>query len=145
MNYTSTSNIRKVIKFYNLGDKTYETDFSCVEKRTFFVNSSPSPSDVALFNIVAWSARLKNCPLQDKDWFLKGITNGLDIVCCPNSLSSSKKNMPSAYQHPEIIDNYLKEKIGYVVLLVGLTRLLSKTFILIGLGLFLSLRQLSGV
>ena len=28
-------------------------------------------------------------------------------------LSSSKKNMPSAYQHPKIIDNYLKEEIEY--------------------------------
>ena len=29
LNYASTSNIREVIKFYNLGDKTFETDFSC--------------------------------------------------------------------------------------------------------------------
>ena len=28
MNYASTSNIREVIKFYNLGDKTFETDSS---------------------------------------------------------------------------------------------------------------------
>ena len=28
LNYASTSNIRKLIKFYNLGDKTFETDFS---------------------------------------------------------------------------------------------------------------------
>ena len=28
MNYASTSNIREVIKFYNLGHKTFETDFS---------------------------------------------------------------------------------------------------------------------
>ena len=28
MNYASTSNIREAIKFYNLGDKTFETDFS---------------------------------------------------------------------------------------------------------------------
>ena len=27
-NYASASNIREVIKFYNLGDKTFETDFS---------------------------------------------------------------------------------------------------------------------
>ena len=26
LNYASTSNIREVIKFYNLGDKTFETD-----------------------------------------------------------------------------------------------------------------------
>ena len=28
MNYASTPNIREVIEFYNLGDKTFETDFS---------------------------------------------------------------------------------------------------------------------
>ena len=30
LNYTSTSDIREVIKFYNLGDKTFETDFSYI-------------------------------------------------------------------------------------------------------------------
>ena len=30
LNYASTSNIREVIKFYNLDDKTFETDF-CVK------------------------------------------------------------------------------------------------------------------
>ena len=50
MNYTATSNIREVIKFYNLGDKTFETDFSMVLKHhpsrgarfeiRFLVNSS---------------------------------------------------------------------------------------------------------
>ena len=30
MNYASTTNIEEVIKLYNLGDKTYETDFSAV-------------------------------------------------------------------------------------------------------------------
>ena len=28
LNYASASNIGEVIKFYNLGDKTFETDFS---------------------------------------------------------------------------------------------------------------------
>ena len=30
MNYASASNIREVIKFYNVGDKTFETDFSVI-------------------------------------------------------------------------------------------------------------------
>ena len=29
LNYVSTANIQKVMKFYNLGDKSFETDFSC--------------------------------------------------------------------------------------------------------------------
>ena len=28
LNYVSTANIEEVMKFYNLGDKTFETDFS---------------------------------------------------------------------------------------------------------------------
>ena len=28
LNYASTANIEEVMKFYNLGDKTFETDFS---------------------------------------------------------------------------------------------------------------------
>ena len=28
LNYASTANIEEVVKFYNLGDKTFETDFS---------------------------------------------------------------------------------------------------------------------
>ena len=27
LNYVSTANIEEVMKFYNLGDKTFETDF----------------------------------------------------------------------------------------------------------------------
>ena len=42
LNYASTSNIRKVIKFYNLGDKTFETDFSFdeSEKSRFVICSN---------------------------------------------------------------------------------------------------------
>ena len=35
LNYASTSNIREVIKFYNLCDKTFETDFSFDESEKF--------------------------------------------------------------------------------------------------------------
>ena len=35
MNYASTSNIQEVIKFYNLGEKTFETEFNAVRK---FIN-----------------------------------------------------------------------------------------------------------
>ena len=30
LNYASTANIEEVMKFYNLGDKTFETDFSII-------------------------------------------------------------------------------------------------------------------
>ena len=36
MNYASTSNIQEVIKFYNLGDKTFETDFSILASVSFW-------------------------------------------------------------------------------------------------------------
>ena len=38
LNYASTSNIREVIKFYNLGDKTSETDFNSVKKMFIIIS-----------------------------------------------------------------------------------------------------------
>ena len=32
MNYASTANIEEVIKFYSLGDKTFETDFNTLQE-----------------------------------------------------------------------------------------------------------------
>ena len=49
--------------------------------------------------------------------------------------------MPSACQHPEIIDNYLKEEIEYG----AFDSTPFTTFILIGLALLSSLHQGSGV
>ena len=72
---------------------------------------------------------------------LNGITIGFDIVCCTKSLSPLKKNMPSACQHPEIIDNYLKEEIEYG----AFDSTPFTTFVLIGLALLSSLHQGSGV
>ena len=39
LNYASTANIEEVMKFYNLGDKTFETDFNLDGKLSgqFFV------------------------------------------------------------------------------------------------------------
>ena len=36
-----------------------------------------------------------------------------DIGCFPKKLVSCKRNMPSAYAHSEIVDNYLKEELGF--------------------------------
>ena len=36
LNYASTANIEEVMKFYNLGDKTFETDFSKTEEFSQF-------------------------------------------------------------------------------------------------------------
>ena len=77
------------------------------------LNLLPVPSSVSLFKFDAWSHRLANCPLPDKEWFLDGLKNGFDIECFPRSLCPAKRNMPSSYDHPEIIDNYLKEEIEY--------------------------------
>ena len=33
LNYASTANIEEVMKFYNLGHKTFETDFGCYDQR----------------------------------------------------------------------------------------------------------------
>ena len=35
LNYASTSNIREVMKFYNVGDKSFETDFKTILEQNF--------------------------------------------------------------------------------------------------------------
>ena len=37
LNYASTSNIQEDMKFYNLGDKSFETDFSIAQLIVFHV------------------------------------------------------------------------------------------------------------
>ena len=39
LNYASTANIEELTKFYNLCDKTFETDFSCCAVFKFFFTS----------------------------------------------------------------------------------------------------------
>ena len=36
LNYASTANIEEVTKFYNLGDKTFETDFNSYEDKRLY-------------------------------------------------------------------------------------------------------------
>ena len=72
----------------------------------------PKPSSAFPYNVSAWAQLLKSCPSMDKNWFLLGLEYGFDIGCYPKKLVSCKRNMPSAFAHSEIIDNYLKEEIS---------------------------------
>ena len=53
--YASTANIEEVMKFYNLGDKTFETDFSSL----FKIESSCSDAFVASVNHSIVLGRIK--------------------------------------------------------------------------------------
>ena len=61
----------------------------------------------------AWAPLLKNYPSSDKLWFLQGLSYGFDIECNPKLLTSAKRNCPSAYEHADVIDNYVKEEISF--------------------------------
>ena len=46
LNYTSTANIEEVMKFYNLGDKTFETDLRRLRSEKTFQNLKVKKSAV---------------------------------------------------------------------------------------------------
>ena len=73
----------------------------------------PKPALVSPYNVYACAQLLKSCPSIDKNWFLSGLECGFDIGCFPKKLVSCKRNMPSAYAHSEIVDNYLKEELAF--------------------------------
>ena len=53
LNYASTSNIREVIKFYNLGNKTFETDFNNMSHKKISSQKFPAESHCLRFNDLA--------------------------------------------------------------------------------------------
>ena len=83
---------------------------------TYYIAISNQPAvllpvlSVSPYNFLAWLHRLKNCLSEDKDWFLQGLCTGFSLGCSPKTLISANRNMPSAYQHPEVINDYLKSE-----------------------------------
>ena len=73
----------------------------------------PKPSTVSPYNVSAWAHLLKNCPSSDKLWFLQGLSYGFDIEYNPKLLTSAERNCPSAYEHADVIDNYVPEEIRF--------------------------------
>ena len=85
----------------------------CVQGNLSPLFTLPKPSTVSPYNVSAWAHLLKNCLSSDKLWFLHGLAYGFDIECNPKLLSSAKRNCPSAYEHADVIDNYIKEEISF--------------------------------
>ena len=73
----------------------------------------PESALVSPYNVYAWAQLLKSCPSIDKNWFLSGLEYRFGIGCIPKKLVSCKHNMPCAYAHSEIVDNYLKEELSF--------------------------------
>ena len=61
----------------------------------------------------AWSKKLQQHPDKDfASYILRGIEKGFHIGVNPGvSLKSATRNMQSASQHPEIIDDYLQKEL----------------------------------
>ena len=91
---------------------------SCVGFNLLRCNSSqpavlPPVSSVSPYNFFAWLHRLKYCPSEEKDWFLQGLCTSSSLGCSPKTLISANRNMLSAYQHPEVISDYLKSEVEF--------------------------------
>ena len=105
----------------------------------------PPVSSVSPYNFLAWLHRVKNCPSKGMDLFLQGLCTGFSFGCSPKILISVNGNMPSVYQHPEVISDYLKSEIEYNCIVVLLNSHTFPTFIFTVLGSFLNLLRESGV
>ena len=70
-----------------------------------------SPGDITPLKIERWEHYLNTCSLNDKDWLTDGIKNGFSIDSDSLDLKSAKKNLLSAYSHPDVINQYLEEEL----------------------------------
>ena len=64
-------------------------------------------------HLAAWSKKLHRHPDKDfSNYILRGIENGFHIGINPAvSLKPATRNMQSASQHPEVIDDYLQKEL----------------------------------
>lgn len=62
-----------------------------------------------------WQQLLANYPNQRlASFFISGLTNGFRIGYFSDTrLSSAKRNLPCALDHPEVVDQYLAEELSY--------------------------------
>ena len=105
----------------------------------------PPVSSVSPYNFLASLHRLKNCPSEDKEWFLQGLCTGFSLGCSPKTLISTNRNMLSAYQHPEVISGYLKSEVEFNCIAGPFKQPPLPNLHITILGLFLNLPGASGV
>jgi len=69
---------------------------------------------VSPLNLRQFSAELQFHPDRGKvNYVLHGIARGLDIGFSSQSpLTSARKNKPSVYEHPEVVDAYLRNEVS---------------------------------
>ena len=92
--YASTANIEEVMKFYNLGDKTFKTDFNNPGKLIISGCDSPSP------NYILGALLKTNCPnipsyIKDTNDFLQTVLHS-DLNIPPNSIPLTIDGQSSA-------------------------------------------------
>ena len=73
--------------------------------------SSPEPLSVTSLNIDIWIKFLTDSAIDDGSWVVEGLKHRFLLGISSASTISAKRNCPSAYEHPEIINNYLQEEL----------------------------------
>ena len=58
-----------------------------------------------------WKTYLESITHDDADWVLDGLQVGFPLGINPGETRSAKRNCRSAYDQPQIIDNYLAEEL----------------------------------
>ena len=89
-----------------------ELEYASQKEHSSSVDSRLTGTQTPL-RLPAWSKKLQQHPDKDfASYILRGIEKGFHIGINPAvSLKSATRNMQSALQHPEIIDDYLQKEL----------------------------------
>ena len=85
VNYASTLNIRKVIKFYSPGNKTFETDLITLTKLDMVIICAFSPTEIKISNSIFLSS---NWTVNQSSEITCQVVNALILVVRAQALSS---------------------------------------------------------
>ena len=73
--------------------------------------SLPEPLSVTPLHIDIWIKFLMDSAIDDGSWVVESLKHGFLLGISSASSISAKRNCPSAYEHPEIINNNLQEEL----------------------------------
>ena len=73
--------------------------------------SLSEPLSVTPLHMDIWIKFLTDSAIDDGSWVVEGLKHGFLLGISSASTISAKRNCPSDYEHPEIINNYLQEEL----------------------------------
>lgn len=105
-----------------VGHKLRYSDRSWLRQWHFIIGSSIGFPNVPLaaqfihtpLILPVWQGLLSSYPCQEMaHFFLRGILEGFRLGCCLSTitLKSAKRNMHSALQHPDVVDEYIMNEV----------------------------------